>query len=94
MAAGYTFSKTANVTTITYNNGTATSTLWAITGQVQLRATAFTANDAEYRISQAGVQDVVIPYSEITAFTGATPPTGDPILDFALLVGSFPTLAA
>ena len=94
MAAGYTFSKSANVTTITYNNGTSNSTLWAITGQVQLRATAFTATEAEYRISQAGVQDIVIPYSEITAFTGATTPSGDPILDFPLFVGSFPTFAA
>lgn len=93
MAAGYTISKTSNVTTITYNNASAKSTIWAVTGPVQLRATAFTANDAEYRVSQAGVQDIVIPYSEITEFTGAAAPTGNPIADFDLFIGSFPTQA-
>lgn len=94
MAAGYTISNTGNVTTITLSNDTTEVTMWGITGQVQLRATSFTNSNAEYRVSQAGVQDIVIPYDEIVSFSGPTIPSGDPVTDFSLFVDSFPNFAA
>ena len=96
MAAGYTFSKTSNVTTITHNGESAALTIWGILGTVQLRVTAIdsTAGTAEYRVCQAGVQDIVIPYEQITEFSGSAAPTGNPIADFALFLASFPTQAA
>lgn len=92
MAAGYAFDLTDNKTTLTHT-GEDDNTLgiWGFTGQVQLRAVALTDTNAEYRISQAGVQDVVIPYNEITQFGGSAAPTNDPEADFDKFLASFPS---